>query len=90
MGVLFMVSSYTLREAPSGHFKAEEVCMCSLWPETTTSPRICTSSRGTTTRHAEASRPGEEASPTLFLLCVVLVEAGRGGRRRPGRAESAQ
>lgn len=28
MGVLFMVSSYTLREAPSGHFKAEEACMC--------------------------------------------------------------
>lgn len=27
MGVLFMVSSYTLREAPLGPFKAEEVCM---------------------------------------------------------------
>lgn len=31
MGVLFMVSSYTLREAPSGHFKEEmcvHVCAC--------------------------------------------------------------
>lgn len=28
MGVLFMVSPYTLRGAPSGPFKAEEVCIC--------------------------------------------------------------
>lgn len=30
MGVLFMLLPDTPREAPSGHFKAEEVCMCSL------------------------------------------------------------
>lgn len=35
MAVLFMVSPYTRSWAPSGHFKAEEVCMCSLSPETT-------------------------------------------------------
>ena len=28
MGVLFMVSPYTLRGAPLGPFKAEEVCVC--------------------------------------------------------------
>lgn len=28
MGVLFMVSPYTLRGAPLGPFKAEEVCIC--------------------------------------------------------------
>lgn len=30
MGVLFMLLPDTPREAPSGHFKAEEVCMCWL------------------------------------------------------------
>lgn len=28
MGILFMVSPYTLRGAPLGPFKAEEVCIC--------------------------------------------------------------
>lgn len=71
MGVLFMGSPYALRETPSGHFKAEAACVCSLWLETTIGPQI--SPHSVTTRYSERRRQ-TDASP--FPLCAVLVEPG--------------
>lgn len=74
MGVLFMGSPYTLRETPSGHFKAEALRnVFAPAGDNYRSPNISAFSHAVTTRYSERHSQ-TDASP--FPLCAVLVEPG--------------